>query len=86
MGKQIWVPSSYPACPLERNNNTKLETQTKIILPEQGMQKRCEAVVHKDKCPDGISCDDLVPGRGSMVKALMGHIKVSLQFRKTTRA
>lgn len=36
------------------NTNAELETQSKTLLPEQGMQKRCEAVVHRNKCPGGI--------------------------------
>lgn len=42
-------------------SNTGLKTQTKILLPEQGMQKKWETAVLRDKCPYGIYSDDLCP-------------------------
>lgn len=44
-----------------QNNNTKLETQSKVIPSEQGVQKRYEAVELRYRGPGVISCEDLVP-------------------------
>lgn len=85
-----------------QNNNTKLETQSKVIPSEQGVQKRYEAVELRYRGPGVISCEDLVPVGWSIFKALiyikpqatehvydgvqMSHLKVSLPFRRTTKA